>query len=131
MGHDFISAIKFLNNNGAKIIAAFSSSEANTKNANLLFATLNPSNGEIIKTYSYAPTLPAYSNPRIKPGGLLYEAPSEDVYVAGQFESKWTFFKFSTSSNTSVSPNFYYTLGASVYSRLMLWRSTEQTAGCL
>jgi hypothetical protein len=87
MGHDFISAIKFLNNNDVKIIAAFSSSESNTKNANLLFVTLNPSNGEIIKTYSYGPTQPAYSNPRIKAGALLYEYedPSEDVYVAGQF----------------------------------------------
>ena len=119
MGHDFISAIKFLNNNGAKIIAAFSSSEANTKNANLLFATLNPSNGDIIKTYSYAPPSSAYSNPRIKPGALLYEYedPSEDVYVAGQFELKWTFFKFSTSTTPPVSPNFYYTLGASAYSK--------------
>jgi hypothetical protein len=85
MGHDYISAIKFLNNNGEKIIAAFSSSSANMKNSNLLFASLNPSDGEIMKTYSYAPTLPVYSNPRIKPGGLLYEAASEDVYVAGQF----------------------------------------------
>jgi hypothetical protein len=116
-GHDYISAIKFLNNNGAKIIAGFSSSVTNTKNSNLLFATLNPSDGEIIKTYSYAPTPPAYSKPSIKPGGLLYEATSEDVYVAGQFESKWTFLKFSTSSTTPVSPNFYYTLGASAYSR--------------
>jgi hypothetical protein len=107
IGHDYISAIKFLNNNGAKIIAAFSSSEANTKNANLLFAKLNPSDGEIIKTYSYAPTPPAYSNPRIKPQGLLYESPSEDVYVAGQFEKKWTFFKFSTSTTSPVSPHFY------------------------
>jgi hypothetical protein len=106
-GNDYISAIKFLNNNGSKIIAAFSSSEANTKNANLLFATLNPLNGEIIKTYSYAPSMPAYSNPRIKPGGLLYESPSEDVYVAGQFEKKWTFFKFSTSTTSPVSPHFY------------------------
>ena len=111
VGHDYISAIKFLNNNGDKIIAAFSSSEVNTKNANLLFATLNPSDGEIINTYSYAPTLPAYSNPRIKPVGLLYEDPSENVYVAGQFESKWTFFKFSTSTTPPVSPDFYYTLG--------------------
>jgi hypothetical protein len=118
VGHDFISAIKFLNNNGDKIIAAFSSSESNTKNSNLLFASLNPSDGEITKTYSYAPTTPAYSNPRVKPGALLYEAPSEDVYVAGQFESKWTFFKFSTSTTPPVSPNFYFTLGAaSVYSR--------------
>jgi hypothetical protein len=116
IGHDYISAIKFLNNNGAKIIAAFSSSAANTKNSNLLFATLNPSNGEIIKTYSYAPTSSAFSNPRIKPGGLLYEATPEDVYAAGQFESKWTFFKFSTSSTTPVSPIFYNTLGYDAYS---------------
>ena len=116
MGHDFISAIKFLNNNGAKIIAAFSSSVTNTKNSNLLFATLNPSNGEIIKTYSYGPAPPAYSKPSIKPGGLLYEVTSEDVYIVGQFESKWTFLKFSTSTTTPVTPNFYYTLGASAYS---------------
>jgi hypothetical protein len=37
--HDYISAIKFLYNNGEKIIAAFSTSQAFTK---LLFATLNP-----------------------------------------------------------------------------------------
>jgi hypothetical protein len=117
MGHDFISAIKFLNNNGEKIIAAFSSSDANTKNANLLFATLNPSNGKIIKTYSYGPAPPAYSNPRIKAGGLLYEDPSEYVYVAGQFESKWTFFKFSTSAPSPVSPNFYNTLGYTSFSK--------------
>jgi hypothetical protein len=36
IGHDYISAIKFLNNNGAKIIAAFSSSAANTKNSSSL-----------------------------------------------------------------------------------------------
>jgi hypothetical protein len=116
IGHDYISAIKFLNNNGAKIIAAFSS-VANTKNANLLFASLNPSDGVITKTYSYAPAPPGYSKPSIKPGGLLYEATSEDVYVAGQFESKWTFLKFSISSSTTVSPNFYNTLGASAYSK--------------
>jgi hypothetical protein len=68
---------------GSKIVAAFSSSETGPKNSNLLFVTLNPADGTIINTYSYAPTLPAYSNPRVKPGGLLYEGPSEDVYVAG------------------------------------------------
>jgi len=117
IGHDYISAIKFLNNNGAKIIAAFSSSATNSKNSNLLFATLNPSDGEIIKTYGYAPASGAFSKPRITPGGLLYEEASEDVYVAGQFESKWTFFKFTTSNTPPVSPNFYYTLGDTDYSR--------------
>jgi hypothetical protein len=38
MGHDYISAIKFLHNNGEKIIAAFSTSAF----SKLLFATLNP-----------------------------------------------------------------------------------------
>jgi hypothetical protein len=58
VGHDYISAIKFLNNNnGDKIIAAFSSSAANNKKANHLFVTLNPLTGEIINTYSYANAL--------------------------------------------------------------------------
>jgi hypothetical protein len=83
IGREFISAIKFLQSDGSKIVAAFSSPETGAKNANLLLATLNPADGTIINTYSYSPALPAYSNPRVKPDGLLYEGPTEDFYVAG------------------------------------------------
>jgi hypothetical protein len=37
--------------------------------------------------------------------------------VAGQFESKWTFFKFRTSNTAPLTPSFYYTLGVSADSR--------------
>ena len=37
--------------------------------------------------------------------------------MAGQFESKWTFFKFKKSNTPPVSPHFYYTLRDTAYSR--------------
>ena len=44
--------------------------------------------------------------PKIKPEGMLFEA-SGDVFVAGEFEGKWTFMKFMAATNFPVTPAFY------------------------
>jgi hypothetical protein len=81
--HDMISAIKF-NPDGTRIIAGFSVLDSTSKtNARLLFASLSPSDGSILYTYSCSPLSGSTSiKPKINPDGILFES-SGDVFVAG------------------------------------------------
>jgi hypothetical protein len=107
--HDFIAAIKFLPGSALKILAVFSVLNTNAGCAPLLFATLDPSSGAVMNTYSYKPSsMFPCASPKFGHGGLIYLS-IEKLYAVGASENTWTFLSFQTDTTTPFDLDVYLT----------------------
>lgn len=109
--YHFVAVVQF-KPFSTSLIAAFGTYNIASTCSPIAFATLNPTDGNILQTYSFSQS-GVCMNPQLAPQSLSYES-TGDLYVAGGFNGKWALIKLMITPTISVVnpviPAFYKTI---------------------